>query len=150
MVGGGVGSVSSIIMADQPLDQSLVSKKENFASVGSTSFSPPPSRQSPRHPWRQNPGPREPRSCNLWDIAPCGDISDSACCTRIQTIPNLDLPCRYLDRCKCQRGSLEGSLDSCVGTRYPWPSQRPCTQLLQCTPDCGSPEDADHSLLLHP
>ena len=139
-------AVSSMIMADLP----LVSKKENSASVGSSSFCPPLSRQSRLHPWRQNPGPHEPRSCILWDIAPCGEISDNACCTRIQTNLNLGLTCRYLDRCRCQLGSLEGSSGSCVGTMYPWPSQKPCMLQSQCTPGCAPPEVADHSLLLRP
>ena len=142
----GIGAASSMVMADQP----LVSKKENSVSVGSANFCPPPLRQSPLHPWRQNPGPHEPRSCNPWDIALCGEISDNACCTQIQTNLNLGLPCRYLDKCKCQVGNVEGNLGSCVGTRYPWPSQRPCMLQSQCTPDCGPPEVADHSLLLRP
>jgi hypothetical protein len=104
-------------------------------------------RQSPLHPWRQNPGPHEPRSCILWDIALCGEISDNACCTQIQKNLSLGLICRYLDTCTCQLDNLEGSLGSCVGTRYPWPSQRLCMLQSQCTcPDtCRSSPGSDFS-----
>ena len=138
--------VSSMFM----VEQLLVSKKENFVKARSANSCRPPLHRSPRRPWQKNPGPREPRSCSLWDIAPCGGISDSACCIQIQTDLSLGLPCRYPGKCKYQAGSVEGSSSSCVGTRHPSLSQRPCMQLLQCTLGCGLPEVADHSLLLHP
>ena len=132
------------------VDLTLVSKIENFASVGWRRSWPPPWRRSRRRPCRQNPGLGAPHNCTPWDIALCEGTSDTACCTQTRTDLNLTLPCRYLGRCRCQVGSLGGSLDSYAGTRCPSLSQRPCMQLLQYTPDCGPPGVADHSWLLRP